>query len=71
MEEAQGIIHEEREELLAAVKEDEETPAKSKVIDNATNMCDLDLSFDIDEIEVRLNQVSLEQLVNFEPRHAF
>lgn len=33
--------------------------SKSKVIDNATNMTEVDMSFEIEEIELRIAQVSL------------
>lgn len=59
---AHEIILEEREELSseAALPDGSESSVdtqKSKVIDNATNMTEVDMSFEIEEIEVRIAQV--------------
>lgn len=50
------VILEEREEMLSAEQEGSDA-VKTKVIDNATNMTEVDMSFEIEEIEVKIAQV--------------
>jgi len=47
------VIREETELILG-----EMDGSKGKVVDNATNMTDVDLGFEIEEIEVLVSQVS-------------
>ena len=47
------MIFEEREDLLSV----EGGSTKTKVIDNATNMTEVDMSFEIEDIEVKISQV--------------
>ncbi|XP_067941641.1 intermembrane lipid transfer protein VPS13A-like [Watersipora subatra] len=49
-EDSKGVILEERDELL----EEGERSSKGKVIENATNMTELDLNFEIEEIELKV-----------------
>ena len=63
-EDTREVILEEREEMLSANDDAGSSEAsyittKSKVIDNATNMTEVDMSFEIEEIELRIAQVSL------------
>ena len=52
-EDTKGVIFEEREDLLSV----EGGSTKTKVIDNATNMTEVDMSFEIEDIEVKISQV--------------
>lgn len=67
-EEATKMMFDERDELLANFEEAEGgegnsagSGEKSKVIDNATNMTELNLSFEIEEIELKVSQVWLQK----------
>lgn len=53
------VIKEEPEDLSEDAEDAEATglKGKAKVIENATNMTDVDLSFEIEEIEVKISQV--------------
>lgn len=69
-EDTKEVIFDEREEMLMEEGGSGSAPGgKTKVIDSATNMTEVDMSFEIEEIEVRLSQVlactiySVEQFV--------
>lgn len=62
-EDTREVILEEREEMLAdgtsQLTPPGEASSNTKVIDNATNMTEVDMSFEIEEIEVRIAQVCI------------
>lgn len=64
------IVFEEPEEIMAAESSNPDTELpekkkKKKVIDNATNMTEVDMCFEIEEIELNLSRVGGDNLLNW------
>lgn len=58
-EDTKDILFDEREEIMAEEGGEVDLPSleKKKVIDNATNMTEVEMDFQIEDIELTLSQV--------------